>query len=149
MCVLNIKNCKCSVSNYTNMGSFKPFDVVGRVSETQLDASTFTVLPIPRLSVFIHMINGLLSCFCWFQSKFPNDVISSDQPFANLGVQTLISFPITLLWFHLLIKQLKHLNSWLKLKLLVWGGSTLDCRCQILTYKVGPRTEVVKLLYCP
>ena len=35
MC-LNIKSCKCLISNYTNMSNFKPLEVVGRGSETQL-----------------------------------------------------------------------------------------------------------------
>ena len=35
MC-LNVKICKCLVSNYTNMIYFHPLEVVGRGSETQL-----------------------------------------------------------------------------------------------------------------
>ena len=38
MC-LNIRNRKCLVSNYTNISNFKPLEVVGRGSETQLQVA--------------------------------------------------------------------------------------------------------------
>ena len=33
---LNIRNCKCSLSNWTYMSNFQPLEVVGRGSESQL-----------------------------------------------------------------------------------------------------------------